>query len=491
MRLSKSRFMAGWQCLKRLYLQIHQPELAAETEEATRAIIDQGAEVGRLARKAFLGGALVEADHLELDKAIAQTSQLVADSKVAAIFEATFSHADVLVRVDILQRLPENNRWKLIEVKSTTSVKDHHSLDVAIQRFVLEGLGFQVVPCLMHLNRDYLYDGRRYELEKLFTIEDLTEETDMLRKDLPTLVREQFEMLGKDEAPEVEPGAQCEAPIRCEFFDACNKPLPDDHVTMLPRLSATRRIRLTELGVTSIRDIPSGFPLTEAQKHACECVRSGQPWFGKGLNKALGELECPLYFMDFETLGLAIPRFAGMRPYDPIPFQWSVHLQEKPGTELENYEFLAPDASDPRPAFLKELCEVLGKKGKIVVYNQGFESNVLGYLAQWIPGYESAVKNIQGRLWDLLPVIRSQTYHAKFQGSYSLKSVLPALVPGMTYEDMDVADGEQAGVVWETMIHGGLDESEKNKAKDALLAYCRQDTLGMAKLLHVLREHAA
>jgi hypothetical protein len=343
----------------------------------------------------------------------------------------------------------------------------------------------------MHLNRDYVYDGRRYELEKLFTIEDLTKETDALRKDLPTLIREQFEMLGKDEAPEVKPGAQCEAPILCEFFKVCNKPLPVDHVTMLPRISATKLASLTELGVTSIRDIPSGFSLTEAQKRACQCVRSGEPWFGKGLKKALSELECPLYFMDFETLGLAIPRFAGMRPYDPIPFQWSVHVQEKPGTELDHLEFLAMDSSDPRPAFLKELCEVLGKKGKIVVYNQGFESGVLSNLARWIPGYESAVENIQGRLWDLLPVVRSQTYHAKFQGSYSLKSVVPALVPGMTYEGMDVAEGEQAGVVWETMIHGELDESEKKKAREALLAYCRQDTLAMARLLEVLREHAA
>jgi predicted RecB family nuclease len=483
--------MAGWQCLKRLYLRVHEPELAAETDEATQAIIDQGAEVGRLAREMFPGGALIEAHHFELDKAIAQTSKLVAESKVPAIFEATFSHADALVRVDILQRLPKGNKWKLIEVKSTTSVKTHHSPEVAIQRFVLEGLGFQVVPCLMHLNRDYVYDGRRYELEKLFAIEDLTKEIDALRKDLPALIREQLEMLGKEEAPEVEPGAQCEAPIRCEFFDVCNKPLPYDHVTMLPRMSATKLASLRELGVTSIRDIPSGFSLTEAQKRACQCVRSGEPWFGKGLKKALIELEYPLYFMDFETLGLAIPRFAGMRPYDPIPFQWSVHVQKKPGRELERYEFLARDDSDPRPTFLKQLCEVLGKKGKIVVYNQGFESGVLGNLAEWVPGYESAVKNIQGRLWDLLPVIRSQTYHAKFQGSYSLKSILPALVPGMTYEGMDVAGGEQAGVVWETMIHGQLDEKEKKEAREALLAYCRQDTLAMAKLLQVLREHAA
>jgi hypothetical protein len=194
--------------------------------------------------------------------------------------------------------------------------------------------------------------------------------------------------------------------------------------------------------------------------------------------------------MDFETFGCAIPRFAGMRPYDPIPFQWSVHSQQAPGTELQHHEFLTMDSSDPRHAFLKELCEILGEKGKIVVYNQRFESRILSDLAQWLPGYEPAVKNIQGRLWDLLPVVRSHTYHAEFQGSYSLKNVLPALVPGMTYEGMDVADGAQAGVVWETMIHGQLDESEKNKAREALLAYCCQDTLAMAKLLQVLREHA-
>jgi hypothetical protein len=483
--------MAGWQCFKRLYLQVHQPELAAETDEATQTIIDQGAEVGRLAREAFPGGALIEADHLELDKAIAQTFKLVADGQVPAIFDATFSQADVLVRVDILQRLPKSNRWKLIEVKSTTRVKDHHLPELALQRFVLEGLGFHVVPCLAHLNRDYVYDGRRYELEKLFTIEDLTKETDALRKDLPTLILEQLEMLGKEEAPEVEPGAQCQAPIRCEFFDVCNKPLPLEHVTMLPKISGTKLARLTELGITSIQNIPFGFPLTEAQKHACECVRRGEPWFGKGLKKALTELEYPLYFMDFETLGLAIPRFAGMRPYDPIPFQWSVHGQPEPGMDLEHHEFLAMDASDPRPAFLEGLCEVLGKKGKIVVYNQSFESGVLSDLARWRPSYEPAVKNIQERLWDLLPVVRSHTYHAKFQGSYSLKHVLPALVPGMSYEGMDVADGQQAGVVWETMIHGQLDECQKNKAREALLAYCRQDTLAMAKLIQVLREHAA
>jgi hypothetical protein len=483
--------MAGWQCLKRLYLQVHEPELAAETDEATQAIIDRGTEVGRLAREVFPGGTLIEAPDLDLDKAIAQTSKLVAESNVPAVFEATFSHADVLVRVDIFQRLPKGDKWKLIEVKSTTRLKTHHLPEVAIQRFVLEGLGFRVVPCLMHLNPDYVYDGHKYELEKLFTIEDLTKETEALRKDLPTLIREHLEMLGKDEAPEVEPGAQCQTPILCEFFDVCNKPLPYDHVAMLPRISAAKLARLTELGVTSIRDIPSAFSLTEAQKRACQCVRSGEPWFGKGLEELLSELEYPLYFMDFETLGLAIPRFAGMRPYDPIPFQWSVHVQKKPGAEPDRYEFLAMHSSDPRPAFLEELCEVLGQKGKIVVYNQAFESGVLGSLAQSLPSYEPAVKNIQGRLWDLLPVIRSQSYHAGFQGSYSLKNVLPALVPGMTYEGMDVAEGEQAGVVWETMIHGDLDENQKKKASEALLAYCRQDTLGMAKLLQVLREHAA
>ena len=196
----------------------------------------------------------------------------------------------------------------------------------------------------------------------------------------------------------------------------------------------------------------------------------------------------PLYFMDFETLGPAIPRFAGMHPFDHIPFQWSVHVRRKPGSQLEHYEFLAEDATDPRPAFLKRLLQVTGDAGHVIVYNQSFESGVLARLAEHFPEYEPAVSRLQARLWDLLPVIRSHTYHMDYRGSFSIKDVLPALVPEMTYEGMGVKEGQQAGVIWDTIIHGRLSEEEKKKAEQDLLAYCCQDTLAMVRLLEVLED---
>ena len=183
------------QCHKRLYLQIHQPEFAAEPDEGTQARFEQGTEVGQLARGLFPEGVLVEAERSELNKAIALTSGLVTDGEAQAVFEATFDHQKVLVRVDVLQRLSEGKRWKLIEVKSSTRIKDYHLPDVAVQRFVLEGQGLTVIPCLMHLNREYVYNGRTHDLSKLFTIEDITAETDNLIKDVPAEVRAQFKML--------------------------------------------------------------------------------------------------------------------------------------------------------------------------------------------------------------------------------------------------------------------------------------------------------
>jgi hypothetical protein len=197
--------------------------------------------------------------------------------------------------------------------------------------------------------------------------------------------------------------------------------------------------------VNSIRDISSGFPLTETQQHAFASAVSGKTWFSKELAKTLKELKYPTYFMDFETLGPAIPRFVGMSPFDQIPFQWSVHVQRKGRNELEHCDFLAEDASDSRLAFLESLIRVLGDTGHIVVYNQSFESGVLASLDNCFPEYKSAVNGLQRRLWDLLPVIRPHTYHINYQGSFSPKDVLPALVPKVAYEVWKLLKGMRQG----------------------------------------------
>lgn len=482
-RLSKSKFSAGVQCLKRLYLQVHQPELADEGDEEQEARLEQGQAVGSLAQNAFPGGVLVESGPDHLDGALARTTALMADSSVPAIFEATFQHSNVLVRVDILQRR-RRNRWRLIEVKSSVDAKEHYLYDVAIQDHVVRKSGVDISSaCLMHLNRDYRHDGQRFDTHKLFVTEDVTRRVRKLGGELPKLLRQQRRALAQREPPDIEPGPQCQYPYRCEFFDHCNPALPNHHISFLPRLGSKKQQDLLALGIELIDEIPDDFPLTEIQQRICRSVKTGRVWTSGTLAEELSRLKCPLYFMDFETLYPAIPRHAGTRPYAHIQFQWSVHRQIEQDATLEYFEFLANDDRDPRREFTESLCEALGKRGKIIVYNAGFESQRLGELADWLPEHARRIARIQERLWDLWPFIKRHLYHPRFLGSFSIKTVLPALVPGMTYDGMEVAHGDQAGVAWHRMISSGVSAGERQQLKSALLAYCRQDTLAMVRIL--------
>jgi predicted RecB family nuclease len=487
-RLSKSKFVAGVQCLKRLYLQVHQPELAGESDDAQMTRLEQGHEVGTLAQSRFPRGVLVEEGPERLNEAIARTAALLEDPSVPAIFEATFQHANLLVRVDILERRP-GNRWRLIEVKSSAEVKDHHLYDAAIQDHVLTKCGLDISSvCLMHLNREYVYNGKQHDVGQLFTIRNLTKQVRRVEENLPKLLTAQRRALALDAPPDIEPGPHCEEPYRCEFFDHCNPELPEHHISFLPGLHAKKRQSLVELGVSRIPDIPDDFQLTEIQARVRTSVVTGQMWVSDTLQKELKKLKYPLYFMDFESLAPAVPRFAGMRPYAQIPFQWSVHRQHSQDGPLEHFEFLADDDQDPRQPFIDGLCVALGKRGQIVVYNAGFESQRLKELAAWLPQYRGRIENIQSRLWDLWPFVRRHVYHPDFNGSFSIKSVLPALVPDMSYDDMEVAHGEQAGVAWEQMVRGEIGARERQRLKSALLEYCRQDTLAMVRIVERLRE---
>jgi predicted RecB family nuclease len=490
MRLSKSRFVSGVICLKRLYWQVYEPELAAEPDESTQAIFDQGHEVGRLAQKLCPGGIEVEGSQEDLDQAIRQTKELMANREIPAIFEATFEEGGVLVRVDILQR--QRDRWRLIEVKSSTDLKDYHLYDLCIQKRVVSRCGVELSSaCIMHLNRDYVYPGGEYDIRQLFRIRMLNAQVAALQPQIGKRVAEEFRILDQPNAPEIAPGDHCRDPFECEFLDRCIHPVPGDHVLHLPRISAKRVEELESMGITSILQVPDDFPLNERQRRACTSVQQGKPWFSEDLPMVLDSLKFPLYFMDFETVYPAIPRYPGMRPFDQLPFQWSVHFQEKPEAELRHHEFLATTNAEPRREFIEKLCSVLGSTGSIVVYNEGFESQRLADLAGWVPGFRTRIKKIQARLWDLWPIIRNHVYYPAFGGSFSLKAVLPALIPKMTYAGMDVADGIQAGVAWEKLVRGGLDATPKDRLGKALLAYCGQDTLAMARLVEFLRRQRA
>jgi predicted RecB family nuclease len=486
MRISKSKFMAGRQCLKRLYFQVHQPELAAEPDAASEAVIEQGREVGLLARQMFPGGVEVRSEG-GLDQAIRTTREIIENREVPAIFEGTFEHGGMLVRVDILNRR-RDKRWRLIEVKSTTDVKDHHLDDVAIQHRVVTRSGVDLAAsCLAHVNREYVYEGGPIDVHRFFKIRNLTRQVEGLQAELTVQLRSEFRVLAMPEAPNIPAGRHCSNPFTCEFFDHCNPPIPEDHILRLPRIHASTVAKLVALGVQSSHDIPENYPLTERLRRACASVQMGEPLYSPEIGEELSKLKYPLHFIDFETVNPAIPRFAGMRPYDQIPFEWSVHVQRQPGAAPEHFEFLATDRSDPRQAFISVLCDVLGDGGSIVVYSQQFESQRLSELASWLPKFSGRINEIQSRLWDLLPVVRNHVYHPAFGGSYSLKSVLPALVPEMTYEGMGVADGQAAGLAWESLVSGDCSEAQRQRKREALLDYCGQDTLGMVRLVEKLQ----
>jgi predicted RecB family nuclease len=489
MLLSKSKFIAGSQCLKRLYLSVHQPEVAAQPDDADQAIIDQGQEVGLLARQLGPGGIAVEARNRE--EAIRATRELVQNPEIPALFEGAFEDRGVFVRVDVLQRR-RNRSWRLMEVKSTTAIREHHLQDVAIQFRAVKGSGLDVASAsLAHINREYVHQNGAIDPHQFFKIHNVTRQVKKLQRNIAIQLRSEFRVLGMPTAPAILAGRQCAEPVVCEFFAFCNPPLADDHVLRLPRIHATTVAKLVELGVESIHDIPVDYPLTERLRRACNSVQTQKPWFGPGLKDVLGKLKYPLYFMDFETIYPAIPRFGRMRPYDHIPFQWSVQLQREPGAAPEHYEFLAEGISDPRPAFTSTLCDVLGDRGgSVVVYNAGFELQRLSELAGWLPVFSGRIKKIQRRLWDLLPLIRNSVYHPGFGGSYSLKSVLPALVPDMTYDTMQVADGQSAGLAWESLVRGELNRGEQERIRKALREYCGQDTLAMVRLIEALNRSA-
>ncbi|HEY4843489.1 MAG TPA: DUF2779 domain-containing protein [Terriglobales bacterium] len=486
MKISKSKYIAGVQCLKRLYWQVHEPGLGAKPDASDFAIMEQGHEVGLLARQLFPRGVEVDGSR-GLKHAIRSTQELIGNPEVPTIFEGTFENDGVFVKADILERRKEN-RWRLIEVKSTSDLKDQHLEDVAIQSHVLSQAGLDLASVwLAHINRSYVLAAATVDPRQFFLLRNLTRRVQNLQPALAVQLRSQFSILEMPEAPDVPTGPHCTSPVVCEFFDHCNHPKPHDHIGYIPRLHANAIEELEQMGVKSIHDIPADFELSEFQRRVCTAMQTGQPWFSADLKTEFESLKYPLSFMDFETVNPAIPRFVGMHPYDHIPFQFSVHVQRELGAAPKHFEFLAINNGDPRPAFISSLCGALGESGSIVVYNQQFESQRLWELAGWLPEYTQRIRDIQRRLWDLLPVVRNHVYHPAFGGSFSLKAVLPALVPEMTYEGMEVPNGQAAGVAWQSMISLGVTDAERQAKRKALLEYCGQDTLALVKLLEALR----
>ena len=478
--LSKTRFLAGLQCPLRLWYQCYRRDLAREISPAQQAIFDSGHEVGKLATQLYPQGVLIEEDHLHHGQAVRSTRAAMDKPGAKAIYEAAFIYQNVRIRVDILQKL-ENGNWNLIEVKSSTAVKDVHLPDVAVQHHVLRGAGLSIEKAgILHLNNQYVYDGHRIDLDSLFNFADLTDQLFAQTQRVPSQLDDFKQMLAAESVPLIPPDRHCMNPYPCEFWEHCIRMMPEFWVFGLSGIGQDRLLELAKMDIVDIRDIPGSFPLTQIQNRIRSCVSNQEEYVAPELESELSDVAYPIHFLDFETVSPAIPRYSGTRPYQTMAFQWSDHILTADGN-LAHREYLCDEDKNPIEEFTRTLLEALETTGTIFIYT-AYEKGIIKELADHLPRYHQQLNAITGRFKDLYAIIKRNFYQPKFYGSFSLKSVLPALVPHMSYKSLSIQEGSQASLEYLKMIDSDTLVEEKERIKNDLLAYCGQDTLALVKI---------
>jgi predicted RecB family nuclease len=484
-RLSKSRFVTGLQCHKQLWWQVHEPDAPElKPDLLQQALFDQGHVVGAVARSYVPGGRLVDVPHRAFAERLAATAAALRDG-VPAVYEAAFAAGGVFAAVDILVR--EGDRFRIVEVKSSTSVKEEHIPDAGIQAHVLRQSGLDVAGVeVMHLNRACAHP----DLSNLFAREDVTQPVEALLPELPGQVEAQLEMLCGP-LPQVPIGEHCTKPRDCPFLARCWPVLPEHHVSTLFRIGQ-RAAALEEQGYATIHDLPASLPLNAAAARQRRAVQEGRIVVEPGLGRALRAFAPPLALLDFETVGPAIPVWEGCHPYDQVPAQFSCHVLDA-GGRVTHHAWVAEGSGDPRPEMARRVVEACRPARAVAAYYADFERRCLETLKRGAPDLERELADVQNRLVDLHPVVRDLVYHPQFHGSFSLKSVLPALVPELGYDDLEIAEGDLASLYlsWLLLEPAKVPPGQGEKLRAALLAYCERDTWAMVKLLERLRELAA
>lgn len=488
-RISKSRFQKGLQCRKALWLAVHRHDLATPPDEAQAWLFEQGAEVGRLAHRLFPGGVEVTEDHLHSAEALATTERLLAEG-ARVLYEPAFTFDGAFARIDVLAASGDG-RWDLYEVKSSASLKEQHVTDAAVQAYAVEGSGLALRTInVVHLDTSYVYPGGEYDPRALFVVEDVTQAARAFLPTVPGLLAEFGAMLEGPE-PEVRIGSHCTNPYACDFIAYCSAGLPERcAVTDLAGLSASALDALLEAGITSIADIPEGFPFLSArQRLVVDAVKRQQPVVdASGLARGLSGLAWPVRHLDFETVAPALPLWPGTRPYQTVPFQYSVHVQHADGT-LEHRSYLHRGADDPRRPLAERLLADLGEHGTITHYTP-YEVRVIDGLVAEFPDLAGRLTQVKARLFDLASLVKQYTTHPDTCGRWSIKHVLPAWCPDLSYDDLGIASGSVASIRYLRLLRGELTGADAQAAYEQLEEYCALDTLAMVRLLEELRKLA-
>jgi hypothetical protein len=489
-RISKSQYIKGVQCPKALWYYRHRPDLKPEISEAQQHLFDTGHEIGELAKEYFKGGVEITAEYYEIDKAIESTDDAIRQGE-DVIFEATALSPDgAFSRIDILKKVNESDAWDLIEVKASTGVRDYHFDDITFQRYAFANAGYKIrKSVLMHVNNQYVR-SKELEISKLFTLENCTEIVQEKIYEINGNLKNLLKAVNSDLEPEIDIGDHCNSPFACDYIHHCWQHVPEYSIYNIFR--GRKRDELLVNDIVKIADIPDNFETTERQYIDIRAFKDNQVYMDKdAIRGFLDTLIYPLYFLDYETIFPAIPLFDNTRPYQQVPFQFSLHIQEKKGGDLKHVEFLNTDVTDPRPDFIKSLIANCGDKGSVIVYNQSFESGINNQLSADFPEYSDRIDNITGRMVDLLVPFRSRWfYHPEMRGSASLKSVLPAFVPELSYDNLAIGDGGTASLMYLSCIKKLVDDKQKKQIFKDLIEYCAQDTLAEVELLKVLYRYS-
>ncbi|TMM44982.1 DUF2779 domain-containing protein [Qipengyuania marisflavi] len=479
--LSKSRITSFEQCPKKLWLSVHKPELA-QYDEGAEMRFSGGNEVGEIACALHTQGVMVEAEP-NLTAALATTARLLAEDHPGPIFEATFEHDGVLVRVDVLERAGESS-WHAAEVKSSTSVKDYHHGDLATQVWVMRGAGLNLESAaIRHIDKSFELTSAG-DYAGLFRDAELMGEVDDIVTGRAALVQEAQAVLADDE-PTLQMGDHCSSPFECEFATYCGKALPegpDWPVTVLPRGAGKKWL---EKGIEDLLDL-SEEDLSAKNAQILSATRDDVPYHDvEGARREMADWGWPRAWLDFETIAPAVPRWIGTRPYQQIPFQFSLHLEQRDGT-ITHHEFLSCDGSDPRRACAEALISMVPDDATIIAYYAPFERRVLRDLAAWEPDLAGPLLVMAEATVDLLPVTRNNWYHRDQRGSWSIKAVLPTIAPELDYASLEVKDGGNAQLAWAEAAQKRCSVARREALAEALKAYCQRDTWAMITIARAL-----
>ncbi|QYY58415.1 DUF2779 domain-containing protein [Dehalococcoides mccartyi] len=480
--LSKSKYLNGLQCLKYLWLLFNDKDKIPQPDDSTQHVFDEGHRIGELAKCLFPDGIDIPSDDFigNLNK-----TREALQSK-HPLFEPGFYIDGYFSRLDILDPV-EDGIWDIYEVKGSTSVKDVNIHDISFQRHCAQLAGLEIRRCfVIHLNNLYVKNGE-IEPRQLFTIVDVTEQVDEVAAGIVDRAEEMWEVIASPTCPEIGIGPYCSDPYDCPVT-WCRECLPKNNIFNLYR-GGKKCFDMFNQGIFFVKDIPPSMKLSAVQQIQQTCEITQNPFIDKkAIQEFLNSLQYPLHYLDFETFSPAIPIYDGTRPYQKVPFQFSLHFVGNQGAKPEHYGFLGDGTDDPRPGFLAELQNHIGNDGNILVYNQSFEKGVLKELGGAFPDYTPWVEEICNRVVDLYGPFRNFSYYHPLQeGSASIKKVLPALT-GKGYDGLNIGKGDDASLAFFNMVMGNFTYTENLKVRQDLEEYCSLDTEGMVCILEKLGE---